>query len=255
MNFSWYVDTDYCLFSREIQHIAKLVSLRKTEDQLIILSSITSFQGYMSSYLWFNFADKMFLFAGSNKDYQHYMTPCKELCNLNKSEILFSSRFSWANGLKRQSKGYIQRLFPPPLPPLPPSWLPPSGGSFSLGCLSPSFLCFHSPTTLVHTGTTLIVFKLIPSYSSCPFESISHPSHRLTFLQHRSSSSPFPLRNVYWFLSPHLIVSKSQNQILQNTTISGVRLIFECKVSHTHDYVHTTTYSNEIWKRFLTSMA
>lgn len=99
---------------------------------------------------------------------------------------------------------------------------------------------FHSPTTLVHITTTLITSNWfhpkVPAHSSSSVTLLTDSPFCNADLPQAFSSSKC-LR----FLIPHPKVSKSQNQILQNITISGLWLIFECKISHTHDYVQPRT--------------
>lgn len=179
------------------------------------------------------------------------MAPCKELCHLNK----FVLRVQTGSKDEARVISDFSFLLLLSLPP-PPSFLSPRV-IFCFWALSHHpFSAFHSLTTPGNTRITIITFRLIPFLSPCPLKSSTFSSHRLIFLQHRFLSGPFPVQKCLLIpYSPFNNVQKSQsqNKKLQNTTIPGLWLISERKVSHTYDYVQPSA-QKKFGKRFITSM-
>lgn len=136
------------------------------------------------------FTDKIFLLAGSNKTHQNYMAPYKELCHLNKFEIIFWSSFSsWANRLKEQIR-VISDFFLLLL-----SLFLTSSGGFPLGSLSPSFLCIpltHHPSSYQNNHNNLQTDSIptVPAHSNPSISLLTDsPSCNTGFF-----SSPFPVQ-------------------------------------------------------------
>lgn len=179
------------------------------------------------------------------------MVPCKEPCHLNKSEIIFC-RFcsSCANGLKGQSKSHIRLLFPPPPLPPPISLLSfSSSGSLPLGSLIPSFLCIplaNHPSSYQNNHNNLQTDSLpiIPAHSN-PAHShlIDSPFCNTDFCQ-----ALCLFKNVYWFLIPHLIMSKSLRVRIKASKIKQF-LAFGYYLNAKF-HIHMTTF-NQVLKRNL----